>query len=166
MISRMRILIHQRWWLTKLFSLLRPYGLSFMSQGGLSFMRPFWDFFYTPWRRRRVPPALPTAWVPSFREPMPAPPSVPARGFSATWFFQMVISMYSFSCVKPAFPRTPVRPLAPVCHQRLHEAYRTRIDRPIRNVVFGVMPFRAQRLLTVVWYFTAIEPSVSPDLIL
>ena len=45
-------------------------------------------------------------------------------------------------------------------------AYRTRIDRPIRNVVFGVMPFRAQRLLTVVWYFTAIEPSVSPDLIL
>ena len=45
-------------------------------------------------------------------------------------------------------------------------AYRTRIDRPIRNVVFGVMPFRAQRLLTVVWYLTAIEPSVSPDLIL
>ena len=45
-------------------------------------------------------------------------------------------------------------------------AYRTRIDRPIRNVVFGVMPFSAQRRLTVVWYFTAIEPSVSPDLIL
>ncbi len=51
-----------------------------MSQGGLSFMRPFWGFFYTPRRGRRVPPVLPTG-VGSlfFREPMPAPPSVPAR---------------------------------------------------------------------------------------
>ena len=37
-----------------------------MSQGGLSFMRPFWGFFYTPERRRRVPPVLPTGVGPLF----------------------------------------------------------------------------------------------------
>ena len=64
----------------------------------------------------------------------------------------------------PAESSVPTR--APASQTWLRKPYRTRIDRPIRNVVFGVMPFRAQRLLTVVWYFTAIEPSVSPDLIL
>jgi len=37
-----------------------------MSQGGLSFMRPFWGFFYTPRRGRRVPPVLPTGVGPLF----------------------------------------------------------------------------------------------------
>ena len=33
---------------------------------------------HAPGWGRRIPPVLPTAWVPSFREPMPAPSSVPA----------------------------------------------------------------------------------------
>ena len=34
MISRMRVLIHPRWWLTKLFSLLQPYGVCSIRPGG------------------------------------------------------------------------------------------------------------------------------------
>ena len=86
--------------------------------------------------------------------------STPPGGFSAAWSLQMAISMIHV-VRKSGLSTHAVTTLCP--HQG---AYRTRIDRPIRNVVFGVMPFRAQRLLTVVWYLTAIEPSVSPDLIL
>ena len=59
----MMILIHPRWWLTKLFSLLQPYGLSFMSLNGLSSCGRT-GLFHTPGWGRRVPPVLPTAWVP------------------------------------------------------------------------------------------------------
>ena len=42
-----------------------------------------------------------------FREPMPAPPSVPARGFSAAWSLQMAISMLcSLPCALKRFLRT------------------------------------------------------------
>ena len=81
MISRMRILIHPRWWLTKLFSLLQPYGLFFMSQGGClscgrsgaSFIRPGGDGGF-----RR---SSPLAWVPSLfgsqcRLHPPSPPGL------------------------------------------------------------------------------------------
>ena len=37
-----------------------------MSQGGLSFMRPFWGFFYTPGWGRMVPPVFPTGVGPLF----------------------------------------------------------------------------------------------------
>ena len=40
--------------------------------------------------------------------------------------------------------------------------YRTRILRPTRSVVFGVMLLSLQSLVTVVWYLIAILPRVSP----
>ena len=44
--------------------------------------------------------------------------------------------------------------------------YRTRSVRPMRSTVVGLMPFRAQIFFTVVPYFTARCPSVSPERIL
>lgn len=41
--------------------------------------------------------------------------------------------------------------------------YLTLSERPMRSVVLVVMPFSSQILRTVVWYFTAMDDSVSPE---
>ena len=41
--------------------------------------------------------------------------------------------------------------------------YRTRNLRPIWSVVLSLMPFRRQSARTVVWFFLAIFPRVSPE---
>ena len=58
-------------------------GAEFIVEGHIYGLSPvtITNSCHAPGWGRRIPPVLPTAWVPSFREPMPAPPSVPARAW-------------------------------------------------------------------------------------
>ena len=59
---------------------------------------------HAPGWGRRVPPVLPTAWVPSFREPMPAPSSVLARAGICFFSLFLVSCFLSLFLVSVTFP--------------------------------------------------------------